>query len=175
MNSTFSKYVGGILLVSLWAPAWWAVLLPGHWQDGQLFSHFYYTQHHLIYPMLLVWIGVIPLSISCCLLAFKFKRAWAMFSVGAPLVVNWIVITLVSLGGKPCERENSMSPFCGGGLSWSVDDGIVLVVIMTAISLPALIHLFIASSSSDWDKPDNRGDQDNGVNHDNRSNRALFP
>lgn len=175
MNSTFLKYVGGILLVSLWAPAWWAVLLPGHWQDGQLFTHFRYAQHHMIYPMLLVWIGTIPLSISGCLLAFKFKREWAMASVGAPLVLNWIFISLVSWGGQPCEIDYGISPFCGGGFKWSVGDGVVLVVIMTAISLPALIHLLIASASSEEDKPDDGEGGGSGADRSNRSNRAMFP
>ena len=177
MNSSFLKYVGTTLLVSLWAPVWWAILLPGHWQDGQLFSHFYYTQHHLIYPMLLVWIGVIPLSVSGCLLAFKFKSAWAMFTVGAPLVGNWIFVSMVSSGGEPCSGGGDFSiGFTCGGLNWTVGNGIVLVVIMTVISLPALIHLCIASSSNNEDKHDDGAN--NGSKHGNRdrhNNRALFP
>ncbi len=150
MKKPLTRYVVGILAVSLWAPLWWAILLPRYWQEGKLFTNFYYAQHHMIYPMLVVWLGVIPLSISGCLLAFKFKREWATFTVGCPLVINGIVIALISWSGTPCAATNSMSPFCGGGLSWSIGNGIVLIVILSTISLPALFHLYIASSKVDF-------------------------
>ena len=92
MKMPFTRYVAGIFAVSLWAPLWWAILLPRYWQGGELFTSFYYAQHHMIYPMLVVWLGVIPLSISGCLLAFKFKRGGRLFTVGCPLVVMGIVI-----------------------------------------------------------------------------------